>query len=121
MNKEYSENGAPLCECGEEHHHSFGGLKMPETDILFGLSDFFKIFGDPTRLSILFALDNGEMCGCDLVELLGLTKAVISYQLKVLERHDLVRSRKVGRRVIYSLSDEHVKDIIEKALDHINE
>lgn len=120
MNKEYTENGAPLCECGEEHHSHHEDV-TPSGEVLFGLSDFFKIFGDPTRLSILFALDSGEKCGCDLVDMLGLTKAVISYQLKVLSRHDLVRSHKVGRRVLYTLSDEHVKDIIEKALEHINE
>ena len=120
MNKEYTENRIDLCECGEEHHAA-AAADIPKDEVLYGLSDFFKIFGDPTRLSILFALDGGERCGCELVETLGLTKAVISYQLKVLSRHDLVRSRKQGRRVLYSLSDDHVKDIIEKALDHINE
>ena len=119
MNKEYTANPSHFCECGEEHEKR--DIAIPEGEVLYGLSDFFKIFGDPTRLSILFALDGGERCGCELVDSLGLTKAVISYQLKVLSRHDLVRSRKVGRRVLYSLSDEHVKDIIEKALDHINE
>ena len=120
MNKEYTENGAPLCECGEEHH-SHHEDNIPSGEVLFGLSDFFKIFGDPTRLSILFALDSGEKCGCDLVDMLGLTKAVISYQLKVLKRHNLVVSYKEGRKIFYSLSDEHVRDIIEIAMKHINE
>ena len=94
---------------------------LPEEDILYGLSDFFKVFGDPTRLNILFALDRGPMCGCDLASALGMTKAAVSYQLKILRQNDLVRHRKQGRNVLYELSDDHVRDIIEKALEHIKE
>ncbi len=112
-----------VCGCGEVHEDIIGAVRVaiPRGEELSELSDFFKIFGDPTRLSILFALTEGAMCGCDLVASLGMTKAVISYQLKVLKRHNLVVSYKEGRKIFYSLSDEHVRDIIEIAIQHINE
>lgn len=114
---------APLCECEEVHEEVVATARaaLPEEEILYGLSDFFKVFGDPTRLNILFALDRGPMCGCDLASALGMTKAAVSYQLKILRQNDLVRHRKQGRNVLYELSDDHVRDIIEKALEHIKE
>ena len=114
---------APLCECEEVHSDVVERTRttLPDEDVIYGLSDFFKVFGDPTRLNILFALDAGPMCGCDLSGALGMTKAAVSYQLKILRQNDLVRHRKQGRNVLYELSDDHVRDIIEKALEHIKE
>ena len=95
--------------------------QMLNEDVFFDVSDFFKILGDSTRAKIMWALDESEMCVCDLAALLGMTKSAISHQLKTLRDANLVKSRKDGKMVIYSLDDEHVKDIFEKALDHVLE
>jgi len=94
---------------------------VTEEDILFDVSDFFKILGDSTRAKIMWALDKSEMCVCDLAVLLGMTKSAISHQLKTLREANLVKNRKDGKMVIYSLDDDHVKDIFEKALNHVLE
>ena len=94
---------------------------MPDTITLYELSDFYKIFADSTRLSILFALDGGEMCVCDVSACVGMTKSAVSHQLKILRQAKLISYRKSGKNVFYSLADEHVRDIIEKALEHIKE
>lgn len=123
MNKSGNNSDAAVCGCGEVHSDIILALKgvIPKADELKRLSLFFRIFGDPTRLSILFALTNGAMCGCDLVAALGMTKAVVSYQLKVLKQHNLVISYKEGRKIFYSLSDDHVSDMVKIAISHINE
>lgn len=114
---------ALFCECDEIHHESIAQSRasMPDVATLYELADFFKIFGDSTRMSILFAIDSGEMCVCDIAALLGMTKSAVSHQLKVLRQCGLVKYRKTGKNVYYSLADEHVRDIIEKALEHIRE
>jgi len=94
---------------------------MLKEDILFDVSDFFKILGDSTRAKIMWALDKSEMCVCDLAVLLAMTKSAISHQLRTLREANLVKYRKEGKMVIYSLDDDHVKDIFEKALDHVLE
>ena len=94
---------------------------MPEEQMLYELADFFKIFGDSTRISILFAIDDGEMCVCDIAALLGMTKSAVSHQLKILRQANLVKYKKSGKNVYYSLCDEHVRDIINKAHEHIVE
>ena len=95
--------------------------QLPDTATLYELSDFFKIFGDSTRVSILFVIDRGEICVCDIAEILGMTKSAVSHQLKILRQAKLISYRKSGKNVFYSLADDHVKDIIEKALEHIKE
>ena len=94
---------------------------MPELNTLYDLSDFFKILGDSTRISILYAIDGEPMCVCDIADLLGMTKSAVSHQLKILRQSNLVAYKKNGKNVFYSLADDHVRDIIEKALDHIKE
>ena len=118
-----SDSTAPLCECEEVHAEIVEKKKreMPDEDTLYDLSDFFKILGDSTRINILFAIDGDPMCVCDIADLLGMTKSAVSHQLKVLRQSDLVTYKKVGKNVIYSLADDHVRDIIEKALEHIKE
>lgn len=113
----------PECEGHEVHKCDVERAKsgMPEISCLYDLSDFFKVFGDSTRLGILLALDRTPLCVCDIAEVLGMTKSAVSHQLKVLRQNDLVRYKKEGKNVIYSLADDHVKDIIERALEHINE
>lgn len=92
---------------------------MPKTSILYELSDFFKVMGDSTRIQLLWALEESEMCVNDLAALLNMTKSAVSHQLKVLRTAKLVRPEKKGKNVYYALDDEHVKDILEKALEHL--
>ncbi len=94
---------------------------MPETKVLYELSDFFKVMGDGTRIQLLWALEESEMCVGDLAVLLNMTKSAVSHQLKVLRIAKLVRARKKGKNVYYSLDDNHVKLILEKALEHVCE
>ena len=112
-----------ICECEEAHHDvvKYREARMPKYETLYDLSDFFKIFADSTRISILFALDGGELCVCDIAGLLSMTKSAVSHQMKILRQAHLVKYRKNGKNVFYSLADDHVKDIIEKALEHIKE
>ena len=111
------------CECHEEHTELIeqGKALLPETTELYDLSDFFKVLGDSTRLGILFVIDRAPMCVCDIAVALGMTKSAVSHQLKVLRQNRLVKYSKVGKNVFYELSDDHVRDIIEKALEHIEE
>ncbi len=122
MKHEHLEN-IPTCECEEVHSDIVEKRKseMPEGETLYELADFFKIFGDSTRINILFAIDSAPMCVCDIAELLGMTKSAVSHQLKILRQSDIVTYRKSGKNVFYALADDHVRDIIEKALEHIKE
>ena len=94
---------------------------MPEMNILYELSDFFKVMGDSTRIQLLWALEESDMCVGDLAVLLNMTKSAVSHQLKVLKTAKLVRSTKKGKNVYYALNDFHVKTILEKALEHVCE
>ena len=114
---------APVCE-GEHIHKAPSELSenyVPEYETLCELSDFFKILGDTTRVNILFAIDKMPLCVCEIAELLGMTKSAVSHQLKILRQTALVTYRRSGKNVIYSLADDHVRDIIEKALEHVKE
>ncbi len=95
--------------------------QMPNTILLYELSDFFKVMGDGTRIQLLWALDKSEMCVGDLAVLLNMTKSAVSHQLKTLRTAKLVRAEKKGKNVYYSLNDNHVQLIFEKALEHICE
>ncbi len=95
--------------------------KMPDIRILYELSDFFKVMGDNTRIQLLWALDLNQMCVGDLAVLLNMTKSAVSHQLKILRTAKLVKATKQGKNVYYSLNDDHIKTIFEKALEHINE
>lgn len=111
------------CEAREVHServsHALEG--MPEETIVFDLSDFFKLFGDSTRLRILLALDKEEMCVCDISETLGMTMSAVSHQLRILKDAHLVDSRREGRSIYYRLCDDHVRTVIETALEHVTE
>ena len=112
-----------LCECHETHSDkiNIAKSKMIDEETIFELADFFKIFGDSTRIKILWALDTQELCVCDLASLLNMTKSAISHQLRVLRQDSLVKYRKDGKNVFYSINDDHIKTIIENGLSHINE
>ncbi len=111
------------CDCEVIHADLVESVrkKMPEEDILYDLSDFFKVLGDSTRIKILWALDQNELCVCDLAALLNMTKSAISHQLSSLRQANLVKYRKEGKVVFYSLADDHVKQIYEKGLEHVTE
>lgn len=112
-----------FCDCDIVHEQVVNDVrkKMPDENELCDLSDFFKILGDSTRAKIISALDENEMCVCDLASLLGMTKSAISHQLSSLRRANLVKNRREGKNVFYSLADDHVQAIFEKGLDHIRE
>lgn len=95
--------------------------RMPQEDKLYDLADFFKVFADSTRIKILYVLMCSEMCVCDLAQLLQMTQSAISHQLRTLKQMDLVRNRRDGKTVFYSLADGHIKTILRQGLDHIEE
>lgn len=95
--------------------------KMPDEDPVYEVSELFKVFGDSTRARIICALDIEEMCVCDLAVLLNMTQSAISHQLRILKTSRLVKSRKQGKVVYYSLDDAHIGDIFAKAFEHVME
>ena len=95
--------------------------EMPDEDTLYDLTELFRIFGDSTRIRILYVLFEAEMCVCDIAALLGMTQSAISHQLRALKNAKLVTSRREGKTVFYSLADDHVKTIIDQGLEHILE
>ncbi len=94
-------------------------LKMLSEEMSYDLADFFKIFGDSTRIKILYALFQSEMCVNDLVNALGMTQSAISHQLRLLRQNDIVKFRKDGQSTIYSLDDDHVAVLLDKGIEHI--
>jgi len=94
---------------------------MPGEEELFDLSELFKIFGDSTRIRILYVLFESDMCVCGIAELLGMTQSAISHQLAVLKKAKLVRYRREGKTIFYSLSDDHVRTILDQGMEHIAE
>lgn len=94
---------------------------LPNDEKLFDLAELFKMFGDSTRMKILFVLFESEACTCALAEVMKITPAAVSHQLKTLQRAKLIKSRREGKTVYYSLADEHVRTIIEQGLEHVNE
>ena len=94
---------------------------MPDDETLYDLAELFKVFGDSTRIKILYALFESELCVCDIAQLLGLTQSAVSHQLRVLKNSRLVKFRRDGKTVFYSLDDDHVRKIIAQGMDHIRE
>ncbi len=113
----------PVCrECELHPEHICAALSaIPEEGELCRLAECFKLFGDPTRLRILFALSASELCVCDLADVLGITKSAVSHQLKALRRDNFVAYRRAGKNVFYRLSDSHVGTILATTRVHINE
>jgi ArsR family transcriptional regulator len=111
------------CDCNVIHEDVVAKVrdKMPEEEILYDLAELFKVFGDSTRIKILWALDEDEMCVCDIAYLLNMTQSAISHQLRVLKQAHLVKSRREGKVVYYSLADDHVKLILDQGLIHTTE
>lgn len=95
--------------------------KMPDEDTLYDLAELFKVFGDSTRIRILYALAERELCVCDIAGILGLSQTAVSHQLRVLKQSKLVKARREGKIVFYSLDDDHVYSILNKGTEHLAE
>ena len=95
--------------------------KLPDEESLYDLAELFKIFGDSTRIRILFVLFEAEVCVCDLAAALNMTDSAVSHQLNILKRNKLVKSRRAGKSVFYSLADNHVRTIISQGMEHLGE
>ncbi len=96
-------------------------MKMPQDELLFDLADLFKIFGDATRIKILYALFEEELCVCEISQLLSMSQSAISHQLRILKDSKLVACRRDGKAIIYYLADDHVRSIIAQGYEHITE
>ena len=119
MHIEFSET----CDCQHVHTSEVSQVrsKMPDEDLVYEVAELFKVFGDSTRARILCALSVRELCVCDLAELLGMTQSAISHQLRILKSARIVKNRRAGKSVIYSLDDEHISAIFSIAFAHIQE
>ena len=111
------------CDCNEIHEDLLKIVNdtMPEETELYDLAELFKVFGDSTRIRILFVLFEAEVCVCDLAKVLNMTQYAISHQLRILKANKLVNSRREGKSVFYSLADGHVRTIIAQGREHIEE
>lgn len=111
------------CDCNEVHEELLKIVNetMPEETELYDLAELFKVFGDSTRIRILFVLFEAEVCVCDLAKVLNMTQSAISHQLRILKQNKLVKSRREGKSIFYSLADDHVRTIINQGRDHIEE
>lgn len=112
-----------MCEEPERHLDVVGKVResLPDDDTLYELADLFKMFGDSTRMKILFVLMESEMCVCDIAELLGISQSAISHQLRILKQSKLISSRREGKNIVCFLADDHVRGIIDQGLSHVLE
>ena len=111
------------CEITQVHQGAVDQVRqvLPPDEVLSDLADLFKIFGDSTRIKILYALLRSELCVCDIARVLNLTQSAVSHQLRILKGGKLVKYRREGKTVFYSLADDHVRSIINQGMDHISE
>lgn len=111
------------CDATEVHEELLKIVEetMPAETELYDLAELFKVFGDSTRIRILFVLFEAEVCVCDLAQALNMTQSAISHQLRILKQNKLVKSRREGKSIFYSLADEHVRTIIDQGREHIEE
>jgi ArsR family transcriptional regulator, lead/cadmium/zinc/bismuth-responsive transcriptional repressor len=116
-------NNFETCNCSIIHEEIVNRVKsnMPKDENLYDLAELFKVFGDTTRVKILYALFASEMCVCDIAALLGMTQSAISHQLRVLKQARLVKYRKEGKIAYYSLDDDHIKNIFDEGYSHVTE
>jgi len=119
----YMGENIEFCSCSTIHEDIIEKVKksIPQEETLYDLAELFKVFGDSTRIKILCVLFESEMCVCDIAALLNMTQSAISHQLRVLKNARLVKYRKEGKVVFYSLDDQHVKQIFDQGLIHIKE
>jgi ArsR family transcriptional regulator len=119
----FEQENIDVCEFLHVHEDVLAEVKehLPKEDKLYDLADFFKIFADSTRIKILYVLLMHEMCVCDLAGILGVSQSAMSHQLRTLKQMNLVRARRDGKTVFYSLADNHIKDILSQGMEHIEE
>ena len=117
------ENEEMGCECLEIHEDLLKIVNetMPDEEELYDLADLFKVFADSTRIRILLVLFEAEVCVCDLAKALNMTQSAVSHQLRILKQNKLVKNRREGKSIFYSLADDHVRTIINQGRDHIEE
>lgn len=112
-----------ICELNIIHQDKVDEVRkvMPEDGLIYDLAELFKVFADSTRMKIIYALMEGELCVCDIATIVGTTQSAISHQLRILKQSKLVKYRKEGKIVYYSLDDEHISEIVKKGREHIEE
>ena len=115
--REYAE----VCDVKQVHPDVLKAVHLPDEDDMLELAELYKCFGDTTRVRILCTLSQSELCVCDLAEVLRLSQSAVSHQLRILKQAKLVKNRRTGRSVIYSLADDHVRGIIAMGMEHIQE
>ena len=123
MANEKDEREIECCETSEVHEELLKIVRetLPAEEQLYDLAELFKVFGDSTRIRILFVLFESEVCVCDLAAALNMTVSAVSHQLKILKQNKLIKSRREGRSVFYSLADDHVRTIVSQGMEHIEE
>lgn len=114
---------AEHCDCTVVHEDVVEKVRreLPEDEVLYDLADLFRVFADTTRIKILYALFEAELCVCDLSRLTGMSQSAVSHQLRTLKDSKLVRFRREGKTVYYSLADQHVRTLIGNGMDHVLE
>lgn len=119
----HNHEGCECCDTTEVHQDLLKIVNdtMPSEEELYDLAELFKVFGDSTRIRILYVLFEAEVCVCDLAEVLHMTQSAISHQLKILKQSKLVKARREGKSIFYSLADDHVVAIIAQGMEHIEE
>ncbi len=118
-----SNNSIDKCNCNIIHQDKvdYARERLPQEETLYDLAELFKVFGDTTRIKIICALYESEMCVCDIAALLNMTQSAVSHQLRTLKNARLVKFRRQGKVVYYSLDDEHIMRIFNEGLNHVNE
>lgn len=118
-----AENEVEKCEYIHIHEDIVDKVKdtLPDEELLYDLADFYKVFADSTRIKILYALLQSEMCVCDLAQILNASQSAISHQLRMLKQMKLVKYRREGKAIFYSLSDDHIETILSQGFEHISE
>jgi len=113
----------PVCQDQHVHPDRLQQVRqlLPDDDRLYDLSEVFRVFGDSTRIRILYALFESELCVCDIAQLLGLTQSAVSHQLRILKDAKLVRFRREGKSIFYALDDDHVRSILAMGMEHLEE
>ena len=117
------EENAPKCDYIHAHPDIVNSVntRMPDEELLYDLAELFNVFGDSTRIKILYVLLESEMCVCDIAQLLNMTQSAISHQLRILKQNRLVKFRREGKTIFYSLLDEHVCSILSQGMEHLEE
>lgn len=120
---EPKQDSAPACEYLNVHEDAVARVlaALPDDETLYDLSELFRVFGDSTRIKILYVLFESELCVCDIARLLNLTQSAVSHQLRILKASNLVRFRREGKTVFYSLDDDHVWSVLALGMEHVLE